>query len=541
MTIESEFLPAESTEFFAPASYTAIDLLIDQYKHQRKTIEEIAIFAGGDRVMSAFGYFFRGAKEKFNRYTPEPSSIFNLEVALPALNADFWNRALQMTDVMDFMPDKRRWEWRESIEKMTVPEFEESAVKATLADLLNKRMDFLVEMVDGIFKGLSAEHLTNQPEGFSKRMIINNVYGSWGYQDKKAGLIHDMRGIISKFMGRGNPKYGVTRDMLDRVRNDTGVWHNVDGGAFRIRVYKKGTAHLEVHPQIAYRLNQILAHLYPMAIPSQFRQKPKSKARTEFNLIQRPLPFEILEMLSNTRFWNKGEILVRKRYDQEEIRADENTLTFDWSVWKDADKHLKTEMTRVMEAIGGVRGKNGSDFIFEYDPSEVLRHIRVSGLLPDNKSHQFYPTPEKLAIRAVELADIDDVHTCLEPSAGQGGLAEYMPTARTKCVEISSLNCSVLKAKGFNVVNEDFLGLCGITNRFDRIVMNPPFSEGRWKSHLEVAVKLLADGGRLVAILPSSAKNKDLLPGLSLQWHGPFENEFAGTSISVCILIVDKL
>lgn len=75
-----------------------------------------------------------------------------------------------------------------------------------------------------------------------------------------------------------------------------------------------------------------------------------------------------------------------------------------------------------------------------------------------------------------------------------------------------------------------------ITGKYDRIVMNPPFSEGRWQAHLEHAAGMLADNGRLIAILPASSKGKDLIDGFSLEWSQVFSNEFAGTSASVVIV-----
>lgn len=63
-----------------------------------------------------------------------------------------------------------------------------------------------------------------------------------------------------------------------------------------VRAYLKGTAHLEVHPEMAWRLNMILANLYPMAIPPQFRQKPK-RAPKDFVLMDNPLPFAVLSQL----------------------------------------------------------------------------------------------------------------------------------------------------------------------------------------------------------------------------------------------------
>ena len=38
---------------------------------------------------------------------------------------------------------------------------------------------------------------------------------------------------------------------------------------------QKGTAHFEIHPDMAWKLNCVLASMHPMAIPAEFRQKPK--------------------------------------------------------------------------------------------------------------------------------------------------------------------------------------------------------------------------------------------------------------------------
>jgi 16S rRNA G1207 methylase RsmC len=71
-------------------------------------------------------------------------------------------------------------------------------------------------------------------------------------------------------------------------------------------------------------------------------------------------------------------------------------------------------------------------------------------------------------------------------------------------------------------------------------VMNPPFSEGRWQAHIEHAATLLNDGGRLVAIVPASARGKDVLPGFSITWSDVMNNEFANTSIAVVVMAAER-
>jgi hypothetical protein len=423
-----------------------------------------------------------------------------------------------MTDVYDCMPQKRRDEWNKQIQEMKCVEFTEEAVRPTIESLLSLRSQFLAERVDGIFRNLSGEHVTNSPMGFGKRMIISYLNSYYG---DKTGYINDLRCVIAKFMGRDTPKWNATHHLVRTLERQTGEWHIIDGGALRIRLYKKGTAHLEVNPEMAWRLNSVLASLYPHAIPSEFRTKPKKQTKA-FAVMARPLPFAVLELINEST-----------------ISRDGKTLSFRYGA-KDKGQ-VYQEALRVLASIGGVLNRL-NNIEFSYDPIHVIRIILDSGCIPDQKSHQYYPTPESIAREVISMADIGLSHTVLEPSAGQGGLADFLPKERTTCVEISELHCKILEAKGFCSQKTDFL-MYASANRgfeFDRIVMNPPFSENRWKAHLEAAYGLLKHGGRLVAVLPASAKNKVSLPGCDVEWNGTYTGEFVGTGVSVVILTAIK-
>lgn len=520
----------EAAEFFAPSNSDALDVLLGQYRQARSNIERVADFMGSEEMLAAAAYFIEGNKERFRRYTPNAAELFSRDAAIPALNAAYWQRALSLTDVLDYMPDAKRQAWFEQIEKMETPEFEGATVRATLDSLLAQRLDFLAEMVDGIFRGLSGEHVTNRPEGFSRRMIIQGVASDFGIMGWRGGLVHDLRCVVAKFMGRDQPHYGATSRLVEHARRRPGEWVNVDGGALRLRVYKNGNGHMEVHPDIAWRLNQVLAHLYPLAIPSRLRRPPEKRKLREFQLMQRPLPFAVLKLLSEADYHRAGSGNRLRSYEQ-------HTLETGYR-WVDADKHVRQEAVRVIEAIGGADIGGGS-FAFDYDAGEVIGEVLASGMIPDHKSHQYYPTPRHLAEEAVRLAEIGPDHLCLEPSAGQGALADLLPKNRTVCIEVSPLHCKVLEAKGFSTHCNDFLTWSG-PEAFDRIVMNPPFSQGRAQAHVEHAATLLAPAGRLVAILPASHAGRDILPNLKTQWSRVYKNEFAGTSVDVVILTADR-
>ena len=509
----------DTGEFFAPSRTDMIDGLIGQYRQMRAKIEQVVGLFDGD-LGNVVYYFVEGNKARGGYSSLSAERIFRKEGAIAQLNADFWSQTLALTDVLDCMPQKRRDEWNKSIIEKTTPEFEESTVRATLETLLGSRAKFLAERVDGIFRNLSGEHVTNSPMGFGKRMIMGYMlsYSSVCYE--RAGYINDLRAVIAKFMGRDEPKYGGSSRLMEMLRERWGEWVTIDGGAIRIRLYKKGTAHLEVHPDMAWRLNSILASLYPMAIPSEFRTKPKKRIKT-FAMMGRPLPFAVIEIIAACRP-RRGSYSVQLGYSDKESHP---------VAWAEAG--------RVLEMIGGAPTGNGG-YEFGYDPHDALDEIIASGCLPDQQAHQFYPTPESVAQEAIAMADIGQNDSCLEPSAGQGGLAEFMPKDRTTCIEISALHCKILEAKGFKTVKADFLlwvdGAWNRGEKFDVVMMNPPFADGRARAHVDAAALLVRKGGRLVAVLPASMREKVTLPGFVITWSSVFSNEFAGTSVSVAIM-----
>ncbi len=549
----------DHTQFFAPMASDLIDNLIAQYNETRERLDLLAGAVRDPKLAGVLHYFINGncSEQKYSLPTTV-DTLFRMEPAVAQLNAKFWSEALSLTDVIDYMPQKRRDEWFEQIrhpegakkhrsEEWTIvplPEFIEDTVRATLASLLANRSAFFAERVDGIFRELSREHVTNCPQGFNKRMIISYVITSYGtIESSRSGYINDLRCVVAKFMGREEPKYGVTDEVIKAARRHNGKWMLLDGGSLRIRVYNGvGTAHLEIHPDMAWRLNGVLASLYPMAIPAEFRTRPKkAKKIKDFELFDRPLPFHICQTIAEMRV-AKMRLPEDQRRDHrdEGYREMPNTRCF---YGRETDKATSREVGAVLEAIGGVPESIGNYnyWRFDYEPSDVIDEIVCSGCIPDHKSHQFYATPAIIAKEAIKRAkvDADPGMIWLEPSAGQGALADLMPREHLTCIEISPLHCKILEAKGYLAIESDFLK-SDPSCRADRIVMNPPFSEGRWLAHVKHAASLLSEGGKLVAILPGSARGQTLIKGFEHTYSTVYSNEFAGTAVSVVIVTIER-
>jgi predicted RNA methylase len=452
-------------------------------------------------------------------------NCFDIKPAIASLDAEYWQKIMSMTDVLDCMPAQKRNEWSEKIHDHDTPPFEKKIVIDTMANLIMNRSTFFADKVDGIFRNLSREHVTNSPNGFRKRMIVGQVLELWGpggsqwrsVNHKMAEYLADFRAIIAKLRGMDTRKYHHTSSDLSRImeENGFGQWYEFDGGAFRMRIYKKGTAHLEVHPEIAVQLNRILATKHPQAIAGESMKAPKVK--TKLSPQKHFLSEGVLDILYNFK---------------DSFKKDNRQAFF--SNYNHDERDFE-EAKNVLRLLGGA-DDNGT-WSFEYSIRDALSEVCRVGTVPEKVSHQFYPTPSDLAERAIDLADIAEDDRVLEPSAGNGALAQKIAghTKNVTCVEVNGVFSAALKSQGFDTHNADFLSWKSPYS-FTKIIMNPPFAKGEAERHVKKASEFLADGGQLVAILPASLKGKEIVPGRVHDYTDTIEDAFDDTGVCVVIL-----
>lgn len=481
-----------------------------------------------------------------------PSSI-NIDWVRDHLRAEYWKRVTDMTNVLLIMPEKRRTEWREqflygmgmvekpgyspgdpprySKEYVGVPEFSRDTVVPTLVGMLNDRHKYLVERVHGIFTRLSPRHKTNKSFGFSEKMIMTNVITDFWQSSVTCSsymedTVDDLRILLHMFHSRDClthvVRLGNVLSAAFRCEEDYGQWFPIDGGLLNIRYYKNGNVHLQVHPDLAWRLNELLSYALPGAIPSEFRTKPTRPSSTrEFSAIERSIPDDVRANLREVKEYKKSG-----KYSVPGVSC-------------------AGKIAEVLGMIGGVQ--EGHFWLFPYPPLPVIDHIIARGTIPDVVSHQFYPSPENVADFVAQVTEYEPGMTVLEPQAGRADLLVKLELQRedVTLVELNGLMCAVLESKGWpNVQCRDFIEWSAANPEvlFDRIVMNPPFSEGRWKLHLQTAMRHMAVRGRLVAVLPGRPDLASLIDTTCMVGlHGrTFENEFEGTGVTVTVCIFQR-
>ncbi len=175
------------------------------------------------------------------------------------------------------------------------------------------------------------------------------------------------------------------------------------------------------------------------------------------------------------------------------------------------DRKLYQAVNKVLDRIGGKWNWKAKAHVFVADPTDRLNAVIESGMLDPKIKTGYFPTPAAIVGKMIELADINKKHLILEPSAGQGHIADEickrlkLHTHEIMVCETLPENRHILEEKGYVVEHLDFLEffcLCDHDNiRFDRILMNPPFEQQADISHVTAAYSLLAPGGILVTIM----------------------------------------
>jgi Predicted RNA methylase len=195
----------------------------------------------------------------------------------------------------------------------------------------------------------------------------------------------------------------------------------------------------------------------------------------------------------------EGAYDTRDMYDALEVAINQQVREIDFPINKPLDQAIGT--AEVLHAF------------MEKTPTQTLRTAEQDQL-------QQFSTPLDYAYATAWVANLQPQDLVIEPSAGTGTIANFAAMAlgpkNVIVNEIAPRRLEALRMQGYGqITKEDALFLNTIlSTRLERhpsvVLMNPPFSiaasQGQHNpkvgaNHVEQALRLLADGGRLVAIV----------------------------------------
>lgn len=170
------------------------------------------------------------------------------------------------------------------------------------------------------------------------------------------------------------------------------------------------------------------------------------------------------------------------------------------------------------------------------DKIKAGRAALRGGIVPVS-APDLFPTPPDVAARVAGYLVPFPGCRVLEPSAGTGALLRAIetaePRAQLRAIERDYRLAESL-AQSWSVDCLDFLTARAVPE-FDRVAMNPPFSNGADILHVEHAARFLKPGGVLVAIVADGPRQARVFRDAEDLERLP-SGTFAGTQVRARII-----
>ncbi len=221
------------------------------------------------------------------------------------------------------------------------------------------------------------------------------------------------------------------------------------------------------------------------------------------------------------------------------------------------DRKLYSDVNKVLEAIGGKWNRAAKAHIFEDVAEELIETIletRVYSRVKQDLGQ--FDSPAAVVARVIELAEIEPGMFVLEPQAGMGNLAAAAEDAGgiVWAYEIDPKRFMALAERlvagdAGAVLCVDFLEVEPPHEKFDVVVMNPPFAKQVDIDHVLHAFKFLKAGGRLVSVMSAGIMFRENRKAVEfrefVRAHGGYFEALpagafssSGTEVHTCIVVI---
>lgn len=200
--------------------------------------------------------------------------------------------------------------------------------------------------------------------------------------------------------------------------------------------------------------------------------------------------------------------------------------------------------------------KDGFDIAIQ----DYYGNQKISRGRDNREGVDYFPTPEPIGYKMVEFGQMLEGETALEPSAGHGAIARYVPeTNGLTAVEPSASLFTKLQMRAGGPgrrFEEMTFEEYPLANKHDVILMNPPYGNAGTTAmeHVAKAFRHLNEGGRIVAIIPNGpAMDKRMnawLESKELNGSAVVTGEMilpniafgrAGTNVWTRMVVIDKV
>lgn len=214
------------------------------------------------------------------------------------------------------------------------------------------------------------------------------------------------------------------------------------------------------------------------------------------------------------------------------------------------DRPVYVATNKILEMLGGKWNRKLGGHVFEHDPRPALQPLETGdGLTLDVWG--YFQTPPAIVDKMIQATIPENGTRILEPSAGGGailvGLQNYFHTAflpNVTAVELHPGRAKDLARFGCRIMQQDFLTFQG--NKFDVVLMNPPFEKCQDRNHILHAWEMLKPGGCMAAIAAGGFTFRDDYKELKLLveengwWDELPPGAFENTNVRAVLMYLEK-
>jgi len=170
------------------------------------------------------------------------------------------------------------------------------------------------------------------------------------------------------------------------------------------------------------------------------------------------------------------------------------------------DRKMYQDVNDALTALGGKWNRKAKGHVFTEDPKEKIDNAILTGEVTPPSKNGYFPTPKEIVDQLIDYAGVTAGDKVLEPSAGRGNISSELVRrgATVHACELLPDNRAALLSPCYPKIHlydePDFMKL-QTEDRFDAVVMNPPFEKQQDIDHVLKAYSLLKTGCRLASVM----------------------------------------
>jgi hypothetical protein len=179
-----------------------------------------------------------------------------------------WQYLMHESGLRSMMDATARAAWDKGLHDGEVPPLTAENIRSTFQALHASRGEMFERGVLACFKGLSWCYKTNLPQKFGKRIVLQNVGGTYS---KACDRMDDLVRVFHVLDGKPEPDHrGGTWAVLSAAgvtyNNRTGL---VETEFYSMRTFKNGNGHVTFkRADLVDKMNRIIGKHYPNALPA---------------------------------------------------------------------------------------------------------------------------------------------------------------------------------------------------------------------------------------------------------------------------------